>query len=246
MGIKQGVAVRRPAGSGTVGYGAAMTTSLASLWTALIPLALVVALSPITVIPAVLVLHSARPRETGLAFLLGWLIGLAALTVAFVAVSGLLGGLHTTPPTWASWLRIIVGTALIAFGGYRWATRHAHGEMPRWMRSFTSMTPLRAGLTAAALAVIRPEVLIMCAAAGLAIGSAGLGAADSWPSTVFFVVFAASTVLVPILGYLAASHRLDPALNRLKDWMEQQHAALVAVILVFIGAMVIYNGIHAL
>ncbi|MCV7384807.1 GAP family protein [Mycolicibacter longobardus] len=223
-----------------------MTTSLGSVWPALIPLALVVALSPITVIPAVLVLHTARPRETGLAFLIGWLAGLAALTAAFVGASGLLGGLRTTPPSWASWLRIVVGTALIAFGIYRWTARNRHSEMPSWMRSFTSMTPLRAGLTAAALAVIRPEVLLMCAAAGLAIGSAGVGVADSWPAAVFFVALAASTVVIPILGYLAASHRLDPALNRLKEWMEQQHAALVAVVLVLIGAMVVYNGIHGL
>jgi threonine/homoserine/homoserine lactone efflux protein len=223
-----------------------MTSGLGSVWTALIPLALVVALSPITVIPAVLVLHTARPRETGLAFLIGWLAGLAALTAAFVAASGLLGGLHTTPPGWASWLRIVVGVALIAFGVYRWTTRHGHGEMPGWMRSFTSMTPPRAGLTAAALAVIRPEVLFMCAAAGLAIGSAGLSTAGTWQASVLFVAVAAATVVIPILGYLAASHRLDPALSRLKDWMEQQHAALVAVILVLIGAMVVYNGIHAL
>lgn len=223
-----------------------MTTSLASVWTTLIPLALVVALSPITVIPAILVLHTARPRETGLAFALGWLVGLAGLTAAFIAASGLLGGLQETPPTRASWLRIIVGTALIAFGIYRWTTRHGDHEMPRWLRSFTTMTPPRAGVTAVVLAVIRPEVLFMCAAAGLAIGGARPGIADSWPAAAFFVLLSASTVLVPILGYLAASECLDPALNRLKDWMEQQHAALLAVILVLLGAMVVYNGIHAL
>lgn len=223
-----------------------MTSGLGSLWTALIPLALVVALSPITVIPAVLVLHTARPRQTGLAFLIGWLTGLAALTAAFVAASGLLAGLNATPPSWASWLRIVVGAALIAFGIYRWATRHSHGEMPGWMRSLTSMTPPRAGLTAAALTAIRPEVLFMCAAAGLAIGSAGLTGTGNWQAAALFVAVAASTVAVPIVGYLAASDRLDPALGRLKDWMQQQHAALLAVILVLIGAMVTYNGIHAL
>ncbi|BBX24294.1 membrane protein [Mycolicibacter terrae] len=223
-----------------------MTSGLGSIWIALVPLALVVALSPITVIPAILVLHTPHPRETGLTFLIGWLAGLAALTAAFVAGSGLLGGLDKTPPAWASWLRIVVGATLIAFGIYRWTARHGHGEMPGWMRSFTRMTPLRAGLMAAVLAAIRPEVLFMCAAAGLAIGSAGLGAAAAWQAAAFFVAVAASTVVIPILGYLAASHRLDPALGRLKDWMEQQHAALVAVILVLIGAMVTYNGIHAL
>ncbi|MEB3031154.1 GAP family protein [[Mycobacterium] nativiensis] len=223
-----------------------MTTGLGSLWSALIPLALVVALSPITVIPAVLVLQAAHPRSTGLTFLIGWLLGLAALTAAFVAGSGLLGGLNRTPPTWASWLRIAVGAALIGFGFYRWTTRHGHREMPGWMRSFTSMTPLRAGLTAAALAVVRPEVLFMCGAAGLAIGSAGLGTADSWQAATFFVAVAASSVAIPILGYLAASKRLTPTLNRVKDWMEQQHGALFAAVLILIGAMVTYNGIHAL
>ena len=46
----------------------------------LIPLALVIALSPLTIIPAVLVLQAPRPRPTGLAFLGGWLLGLVALT----------------------------------------------------------------------------------------------------------------------------------------------------------------------
>ena len=52
--------------------------------------------------------------------------------------------------------------------------------------------------------------------------------------------------MIPILGYLAASRRLTPTLNRVKDWMQQQHGALVAAVLLLIGAMVAYNGIHAL
>ena len=59
--------------------------SARSLLGELIPLALVVALSPLSIIPAVLlVLHTDRPRPTGLAFMAGWLVGLAALTVVFV------------------------------------------------------------------------------------------------------------------------------------------------------------------
>ena len=60
----------------------------------LIPLALVVAVSPLSIIPAVLVLQTPRPRPTGLAFLAGWLLGLAALTAAFVASSDALGALR--------------------------------------------------------------------------------------------------------------------------------------------------------
>ena len=90
-----------------------MTDHWSSILIELIPLALVVALSPLSIIPAVLVLHTPQPRPTGLAFLAGWLFGLAVLTAIFVEVSSLAGGLREKPPSWASWLRIVVGAALI-------------------------------------------------------------------------------------------------------------------------------------
>jgi hypothetical protein len=78
-----------------------MTTSLGSELTELIPLALVVAISPLSIIPAVLVLHTPRPKPTSLAYLVGWIFGLAALTAVFVEVTSLLGGLDKKP-AWAS------------------------------------------------------------------------------------------------------------------------------------------------
>jgi hypothetical protein len=216
-----------------------------SVLTKLIPLGLVIALSPLTVIPAVLVLHAPRPRPASLAFLAGWVLGLVALTVVFVGASDLLGGLQQAPPRWASWLRVVLGSALIVFGIYSWLIRHRHTKTPAWLRSFSNLTPLRAGVTGAVLA-IRPEVLILCATAGLAIGTGGLGAAGGWMCGAVFVVVSASTVAIPILGYLGAGDRLDDALERLKVWMEENHGAMMAVILVVIGLLVVYNGIHAL
>ncbi|HET7741952.1 MAG TPA: GAP family protein [Mycobacterium sp.] len=213
--------------------------------TELIPLALVVALSPLSIIPAVLVLHSARPRPTGLAFLLGWLIGLAVLTTIFVEVSGLLGGLDK-PPSWASWLRVVVGSALIAFGIYRWLARHRSTHTPKWMSGLTTITPARALITAVALTVVNPKVLFICAAAGLAIGAEGLGRQGVWLAELVYVAVAASTVALPILAYAVSGDRLDQPLARLKDWMERQHATLVAAILVVIGLLVLYKGIHGM
>ncbi len=223
-----------------------MAGNWGSVLSKLIPLGLVIAISPITVIPAVLVLHAPRPRPAGLAVLGGWLVGLAALTAAFVGASDLLGGLHQAPPTWASWVRVVLGAVLIGFGVYRWLTRHRQGKTPGWMRSFSRLTPIRAGMTGTVLTVVRPEVLILSAAAGLAIGTGGLSAAGAWISGAVFVVVSASTVAIPILAYVGAGDRLDDALERLKAWMEQNHAAMLAVILVLIGLLVLYNGIHAL
>jgi Sap, sulfolipid-1-addressing protein len=220
--------------------------SWGSVLTGLVPLALVIAISPLSIIPAVLVLQAPRPRPSSLAFLAGWLFGLAALTALFVAGSGVLGGMHKSPPTWASWLRVALGSALIVFGIYRWLTRHRHTESPAWMRSFATISPTRAGITGLALVVVRFEVLVMCLVAGLAIGTSQLSVAGELICAVFFVAVSASTVAIPVLAYAAAGHRLDDTLARLKDWMEKNNAALLAAILVLIGLMVLYNGIQAL
>jgi hypothetical protein len=217
-----------------------------SILTELIPLALVVALSPLSIIPAILVLHTPRPKPTGLAFLVGWVLGLAALTGVFLQLSSLVGGIGTKPPSWASWLRIVVGVALIIFGGYRWATRKKSEHMPGWMTRMSTLTPTKAGVTAVVLTVVNVKVLFICAAAGLAIGSSGIDVPEVWAAAAWFVVIAASSVALPVLGYAISGDRLDPALRRLKAWMEDQHATLVAAILVVIGLLVLYKGIHAL
>ena len=219
---------------------------MGTVLTAVIGLALVVSLSPLSIIPAVLVLQAPRPRPSSLAFLSGWVLGLAALTALSIAASGALGGLHKSPPAWASWLRVVLGSLLIVFGIYRWFTRRRHGDSPAWMRSFATIRPPRAGITGAVLAVVRPDVSLLCVAAGLAIGSAGLGVASVWIAVAIFVVAAASSVAIPILAYAVAGDRLDDTLARLKDWMERNNEALLAGILVVIGLMVLYNGIHAL
>jgi hypothetical protein len=223
-----------------------MSGSWGTVLTGLTGLGLVIALSPITVIPAVLVLQAPRPRPAGLAFLGGWVLGLAAMTALAVGASGLLGGLDKTPPRWASWLRVVLGSALILYGIYQWLTRRRHTESPGWMRSFATITPTRAALTAAALVVIRPDVLLICVPAGLAIGGGGLGVTGDWIAAAIFVAIAASSVAIPILAYAAAGHRLDDTLARVKDWMDRNNAALMAAILVVVGALVLYHGINAL
>ena len=117
--------------------------------TELIPLALVVALSPLSIIPAVLVLHTPRPRPTGLAFLVGWLLGLTALTAIFLEVSNLLGGLGNKPPGWASWLRVVVGVGIDRVRHLPLADPQAVGaHAGAGCKALGKLTPVRAGAAA--------------------------------------------------------------------------------------------------
>jgi threonine/homoserine/homoserine lactone efflux protein len=224
-----------------------MSGSWAAVLGQLIPLALVVAMSPLTIIPAiVLVLQSDRARPTGLAFMSGWLLGLAATTAVFVQLPRLLDGLNRPAPTWAAWVRIAVGIALVALGVWRWVTRHQVTKQPAWLSRLSRMTPAGAAAVGIGLILVNPKVLVMNAVAGLVIGTAGVGVPGAWLAVAYYTVLAGSTVLVPILAYAIAGERVDHQLERVKRWMERQHAVLMAGFLAVVGLLLAYTGIRAL
>ncbi len=193
-----------------------------------------------------LVLHTVRPRPTGLAFLFGWLSGLAASTAVFVQVPRLLGGFNQAPPRWAIRVRIAAGAVLIAFAVYRCLTRKRSTGSPAWLNSLSKITPVRSGVVGIVLALANLKVLLINAAAGLAIGTAELGIPGAWVAVAYYTGLAGSTVAVPILAYAVAPQRLDRPLERLKEWMERQHAVRAAAILGVIGVLLLSTGIHDL
>jgi len=223
-----------------------MSGSGAAVFGQLIPLALVVAMSPLTIIPAiVLVLQSEHPRPTGLAFMFGWLIGLAATTTVFVQLPRLLDGLNRPAPTWAAWVRIAAGIALLALAVWRWLTRHQVAKQPAWLNRLSRLTPAGAAAIAVGLILVNPKVLVMNAAAGVVIGTATFGVASVWLAVAYYTVIAGSSVLIPMLAYAVAGERVDHQLERLKQWMERQHAVLMAGFLAVVGLLLVYTGIRA-
>lgn len=211
----------------------------------LVPLALVVALSPLSIIPAVvLVLHTAAPKPTGLAFMTGWLVGLAATTAVFVALPHLIDGLGETPP-WMPWVRIGIGLLLVIAGIGAWVTRKRTTRPPAFLDRIGRITPASAGVIGFGLVIANPKVIVMNAAAGLIIGTAAAGPM-LWVAIVVYAVLAGSTVIAPIVAYVIAGERVDTQLERVKDLMQREHAAITAVALLIVGVLLAYTGIRAL
>lgn len=221
-------------------------SSVASDLNELIPLAMVIAVSPLSIIPGILVLNTPRPKPTSLAFLAGWFLGIAVVTGLFVGGSDASNDGLDTKPSWSPYVRIVIGLLLIGFAIYRWAGRNRSAHNPKWLTSMTNISPGRAFISGIVLTVANLKVFAMCAAAGVAIGTAALGRAGAWQAVLLFTALAASSVALPALAYLVAGNRLDGPLEKVKNWMERNHAALVAGILLVIGAALLYKGIHAL
>ncbi|MFF0292210.1 GAP family protein [Kitasatospora sp. NPDC004614] len=65
-------------------------------------------------------------------------------------------------------------------------------------------------------------------------------------AVVVFTLIAASTVAVPVIGYLAARDRMAGPLERLRGWLEQNNVVVMSVVLLVIGAALLGRGIGGL
>jgi threonine/homoserine/homoserine lactone efflux protein len=213
----------------------------------LAPLALVVALSPFAIIPPLLlVLHAQRPRATGVAFGIGWFLGLGVCTAVFVQLPRALGGSDQQQGAWSAYVRIGIGAALILGAIGRWLTRHRATSQPAWLNGLSRIRPPLGFVLGVVLPLLNPKFLFANAAAGLSLGTAGLDPAALWTALIAYTALAASTAVLPVLIYAAAPARFDGPLQRLKEWIERQHAELTAVILVVIGIILLVQGIQSL
>jgi threonine/homoserine/homoserine lactone efflux protein len=114
------------------------------------------------------------------------------------------------------------------------------------MASIDNVTPVKATGLGFLLSALNPKNLAMCVAAGAVVAGGGLSAGQNVLAVAIFTLVAASTVLVPVVGYLVAKERMAPVLTNLRTWLEQNNATVMAILLLVIGAVLIGKGIGAL
>ncbi|MGG7100192.1 GAP family protein [Rhodococcus sp. 24CO] len=208
----------------------------------LLPLALGVAISPIPIIAAILMLLSKRAGSTSIGFALGWLLGIVIATVIFVLLSNQLEK-STDSSAGVSWIKIALGVLLLAFGVKQWRGRGGEHESPKWMQAIDDMTAAKGFGLGFALAAVNPKNLMMCIAAGISIGAASLPTGQIVIAVAVFTVIAASTVCLPVIGYLIAADRLREPLAELKVWLQANNATVMSVLILVIGVVLIGKGI---
>lgn len=212
-----------------------------------LPLAVGIAISPVPIIAAILMLLSPQAKGASVGFLLGWIAGIVVAIAVFTLLSSALPAQDESGSSpVSSVIKIILGALLLFLALRQWRGRPAEGEqatMPKWMSAIDSMTAGKALGLGFLLSAINPKNLIMAISAGLIIGGAGLAVGQTVVVIVIFVLLAASTVLIPVVAYLIASERLAGPLDRLRAWLVHNNATIMAVLLLVIGVAVIGKGI---
>ena len=213
----------------------------------ILPLAVGIAISPIPIIAVILMLLSPRAKGASVGFMIGWVAGIVVAIVVFTLLSSVIPQRSSGGSSAGGVIKIIFGVLLLFLASRQWRGRPAKGEqatMPKWMSAIDSMTAAKALGLGFLLAAVNPKNLLMAASAGLIVGGSGLGFGRGLTLVIIiFVLLAACTVVIPVIGYLIASARLAGPLDRLRGWLVENNSTIMAVLLLVIGVAVIGKGI---
>lgn len=209
-----------------------------------------VALSPAPIIAVVLMLGTPRARVNGPAFLLGWLLGLAAAgTAVLLLASGANASDGGAPATWVGVVKLVLG-ALLLLVAVRQFRGRPRGEdepaLPSWMRAIDAFAPPKAAAAGVVLSALNPKNLLLTVGAAAAIAQTGAGAGDQAVALAVFVALGTIGPGLPVAIYFGMGGRATELLARLKGWMAGNNAVIMAVLCLVIGAKLIGDGISAL
>jgi threonine/homoserine/homoserine lactone efflux protein len=214
-----------------------------------LPLAVGVALSPLPIIGVVLMLVTPHGRLNGIAFVAGWLAGLALVGIVVLVVAPGARDDDGTPATWVGVLELVLGALLLTMALRRWRGRPRDGRQepaPRWMEAIDTFGPAKALGAGAVLSAANPKNLLLAVAAAASIAQAAVPAREEAIAYAVFVVIGTVGVAAPVVIAFALGDRSGPVLERLRSWMAGNNAVIMAVLLLVIGAKLLGDGIGAL
>lgn len=230
----------------------------------LIPLAIGVILSPLAIMALVAILVSRLPRVNGIAFLLGWSIGVFGVLIFGIWLFSVLE-VHerSDPPLWTNLVRIVIAVLLISVAV--WVYRRGHArvkamaeattpqdvvraapQLPGWLQSVSTFRPGRSGLLGLGIFVLNPVDLSCALIAALDISLARLEPGATSAVVIVFGLISILPIAVPVVYVLVRGEAAQPMLDRLRDWVATHTSVLNAALLLVIGVLQLQKGLSGI
>ncbi len=216
----------------------------------ILPVALGVAISPVPIIAVILMLLAPRAKAASVAFLVGWVVGVAAVVtlVTFLVPPGGSSGSDDPSPV-ASIVMVVLGAVAVLLGVRSWRGRPRAGQdptLPSWMTAIDGITVGKAAGLGVLLSGVNPKNLTLCLAGGATIGGADLATSDTLIVLGVFIVIASASVAVPVLAFMAAPARMQQPLDELRQWLTLNNATVMSVLLLVLGVAILGKGLGGL
>jgi threonine/homoserine/homoserine lactone efflux protein len=201
----------------------------------------------VPIVAVVLLLGSDHGTTKGLAFVLAWCAGLAAVGAIVLLLAGILDANDAGEPAmWVNVLLLVLGLLLLLLALRQWRGRPRGDEetpMPTWMRRIDGSTPVKAAGAGLALTALNPKNVLLIAVGAAEIADVGIPPVQEIAVLVAFVLIASAGVLTPLIVALAFGASSRGLLDAIKDWMARYNAAIMTVLFLLIGAKPIDDAI---
>jgi Sec-independent protein secretion pathway component TatC len=209
-----------------------------------LPMALGIALSPLPIAAIVMMLMTKQAGTNAPSFLLGWIVGLLVVGV-IVFLIPIDQSEKGQPTAVAGYIRLVLGILLLVVAVRQWMSRPGPDdavEVPRFLAGLDSFTGMKSLLTGFVLVALNPKNLPLCAAGAAAIGLATQTPTGQAGAYIVFTLIASTTIAFPIIAYLVARQKAQALFETWKNWLIRNNQAVVAVILLLVGALLVYRG----
>lgn len=209
------------------------------------PYALGVAVSPIPIGAALVILSGPGALTNSLWFASGWIVGVAiaagTLTVAVAALD-----VTNSKPAVIAVLDLALGLAFVLVAVRLWAGPTVGHRTERWLRRVDHLTPRRCGALGAVLSAANPKVLALALGAAVSVAKSSARALPAVGGAALFVAVGSLGVVLPAVAYAARPARGAQLLGRLRGWLAVHERAILTVLSIGIAALFIQSGLSAL
>lgn len=212
--------------------------------------ALVIALNPIVIILAILLVLSKRGRTNSFIFLAGWFFTLLLIGwfVLFLAEAGHISA-SAERTTTMSILKLLFGILFLILASYYWKKRPAKGkpaEVPFWMNSIDNFTGRKSLTTGITIAGANPKNIGITIAAALEIALAELPSPQPGIVIGVFALICSLPILTIIIYRLIAGKSAEKTLNSWKTWLGIHNATVLMVVLLTLGVKWVVDSLMSL
>ena len=217
--------------------------------TAMFPAILAIALTPIQLVGAVLVLGGSHARTSGMTFLIGWLLGLTVVTVVIILIIEKLGEGGRASSPLLHWLQLVVGLLLLWMALRLFRGRPRGGiepEPPKWLASIGEAGPMRAFAVGASMAVANPKIVALVVAAMTSLVYLALSAGQVATVVLVFVMLGSSPIIAIVAAHRIGREAMGARIEALKRFLLRNNNLILAVVFAMLGVGVLGNGIAGL
>jgi len=212
----------------------------------LILLGLIITLEPVPVAGFILLLSTKDGTKKGLAYIAGWVACLVALVVSTLVVTGgHAPRAHSLPGRGVSAATVLIGVLLLAFAVIERRRLRAGPRAPKPPPKWASKVDNMSQWASAGLAVLlQPWPLVV---AGVAlIAEADISSVASVVSLVLFCLLSTASILA-MEGYMLFAHANATArLAALREWLNRNRTAVLAVLALCAGVLLMAKGAYQL